>query len=152
MTASGWIEIALFVAIITALTPLLGRYMAWVFRRPHGREEQDWKHYARSVLVSSAVFFGLLYLILRTQSIHPWNPKDLASLPWDVSFNTTASFVTNTNWQFYAGETTMSNFSQMAGLAVQNFASAAVGIAVAIAFAALAFLALFLLLEAFDRV
>ena len=99
-----------------------------------GDREQDWKAYAKSVLVLSAVFFGLLYLVLRTQGIHPWNPKDLDSAPYDVTFNTTSSFVTNTNWQYYAGETTMSNFSQMAGLAVQNFVSAAVGIAVAIAF------------------
>ena len=147
MTAAGWIEIALYVAILTAIVPLLGGYMARVFRGElgigfvdraivaiGGDREQDWKAYAKSVLISSAVFFGLLYLILRTQSIHPWNPKDLASPPYDVAFNTTASFVTNTNWQYYAGETTLSNFSQMAGLAVQNFVSAAVGIAVAIAF------------------
>src|SRR5262245_5661319 len=133
MTAAGWLEIALYVAILTAITPVLGRYMAWVFRRPHRQEEQSWKQYARSVLVSSAVFFGVLYLILRTQSIHPWNPRGLHSMPWDVAFNTTASFVSNTNWQFYGGETTLSNFSQMTGLAVQNFASAAVGIAVAVA-------------------
>jgi potassium-transporting ATPase potassium-binding subunit len=147
MTAAGWVEIGLYVAILTAITPLLGGYMARVFRgelgiavvdraivRIAGEREQDWKAYARSVLVSSVVFFGLLYLILRTQGIHPWNPTDLDSAPWDVSFNTTASFVTNTNWQFYAGETTLSNFSQMAGLAVQNFVSAAVGVSVAIAF------------------
>ena len=76
----------------------------------------------------------MLYAILRTQGIHPWNPRDLSSGTWDVSFNTTASFLTNTNWQFYAGETTMSYFSQMAGLAVQNFISAGVGIAVVVAF------------------
>jgi K+-transporting ATPase ATPase A chain len=147
MTAAGWIEIALYIAILTAITPLLGGYMTRVYRGEirigiversivalGGNREQEWKGYARSVLVSSAVFFGLLYLILRSQGIHPWNPKDLASPPYDVAFNTTASFVTNTNWQFYAGETTMSNFSQMAGLAVQNFVSAAVGITVAIAF------------------
>jgi potassium-transporting ATPase potassium-binding subunit len=147
MTFAGWIEIALYVAILTAITPLLGGYMARVYRgeigiaavdrltdRLSGGQEQDWKQYARSVLVSSAVFFGLLYLILRTQGIHPWNPKGFDSPPYDVAFNTTASFITNTNWQYYAGETTMSNFSQMAGLAVQNFVSAAVGIAVAIAF------------------
>ena len=147
MSAAGWIEIALYVALITALTPLLGGYMARVFRGElglslvdraiaalGGDREQDWKAYARSVLVSSAVFFGLLLLILRTQELHPWNPKDLDPLPWDVAFNTTASFVTNTNWQFYAGETSLSHFSQMAGLTVQNFVSAAVGIAVCIAF------------------
>jgi potassium-transporting ATPase potassium-binding subunit len=147
MTAAGWIEIALFVAILTAITPLLGGYIARVFRDELGiavvdrlilrltrGQEQDWKAYARSVLVFSAVFFGLLYLILRTQGIHPWNPKHLDSAPWDVAFNTTSSYITNTNWQFYGGETTMSNFTQMAGLAVQNFVSAAVGISVAIAF------------------
>jgi K+-transporting ATPase ATPase A chain len=147
MSAAGWIEIALYIAILTALTPLLGGYMTRVYRGElaiglveraivalGGDREQDWKAYAKSVLISSAVFFGLLYLILRTQGIHPWNPKNLDSAPYDVAFNTTASFVTNTNWQYYAGETTMSNFSQMAGLAVQNFVSAAVGIAVAIAF------------------
>jgi K+-transporting ATPase ATPase A chain len=147
MTAAGWIEIALYVAILTAITPVLGGYMARVFRGEFGLavvdrtivalggdREQDWKAYAKSVLISSAVFFGLLYLILRTLGIHPWNPKRLDSLPWDVAFNTTSSFVTNTNWQFYAGETSLSNFSQMAGLAVQNFVSAAVGIAVCIAF------------------
>ena len=134
MTAAGWIEIGLYVAILTALTPVVGRYLAWVYRRPHNQPEQDWKRYARSVLVSSAVFWGLLYLILRTQGIHPFNPGGLDSAPWDVAFNTTSSFVTNTNWQFYGGETTMSNFSQMAGLAVQNFVSAAAGISVAIAF------------------
>ncbi len=147
MSAAGWIEIALYIAILTVITPLLGGYMTRVYRGEikirlversivalGGNREQDWKAYATSVLILSAVFFGLLYLILRTQGIHPWNPKNLDSAPWDVAFNTTASFVTNTNWQYYAGETTMSNFSQMAGLAVQNFISAAVGIAVAIAF------------------
>src|SRR4051812_14204492 len=122
MTAGGWIEIALYVATLTAITPLLGRHMARVFSGPARWGEQDWKAYAHSVLVFSAVSFGLLYLILRPR------------MPYDVTFNTAASFVTNTNWQFYAGETTLSNLQQMAGLAVQNFASAAVGIAVAIAF------------------
>ena len=95
---------------------------------------QDWKAYARSVLVFSVLGFGLLYLVLRTQTLHPFNPQDLSSPTWDLSFNTAASFVSNTNWQFYAGETTLSNFSQMFGLAVQNFVSAAVGIAVLAAF------------------
>jgi K+-transporting ATPase ATPase A chain len=127
-------EIALYALILTALTPVLGGYMARVFTRSHNRPQQDWKQYARSVLVFSAVSWGLLYLILRTQSIHPFNPHGFHSPPWDLAFNATSSFVTNTNWQYYAGETTMSNFSQMAGLAVQNFLSPAVGLAVAIAF------------------
>jgi potassium-transporting ATPase potassium-binding subunit len=97
------------------------------------RREQGWQSYARSVLVFSVLFFLLLYLILRTQTLHSWNPLNLTSPTWDLSFNTSASFLSNTNWQFYGGETTMTYFSQMAGLAVQNFVSAAVGIAVAIA-------------------
>ena len=151
MTVSGWIEILLYIALLTALTPVMGAYLARVFRgevtalgfveRPLYRllgvdpaRGQDWKRYARSVLIFSALFSVMLYVILRTQGIHPWNPRDLSSGTWDVSFNTTASFLTNTNWQFYGGETTMSYFSQMAGLAVQNFISAGVGIAVVAAF------------------
>ncbi|MBB4665052.1 potassium-transporting ATPase subunit KdpA [Conexibacter arvalis] len=152
-TAQGWLQVGLFCALLTALTPLLGAYMHKVFRgdailassagrvergfyrilRVDPGEEQDWKAYARSVLVVSLGSWLLLYLILRTQGIHPFNPAGFSSGPADLSFNTASSFVSNTNWQFYAGETTLSNFSQMAGLAVQNFVSAAVGIAVAIA-------------------
>jgi K+-transporting ATPase ATPase A chain len=151
MTAAGWIEVAVFAALLIALTPVLGGYMARVYRfepvfldRLAGPVErglyrilgvdpdrgQDWKAYARSVLTFSAVFWGLLYAILRTQGIHPWNPLGLGSGTWDLSFNTASSFVTNTNWQFYGGETTLTYFSQMAGLAVQNFVSAAAGMAV----------------------
>src|SRR5215218_10346606 len=122
MTAAGWIEIALYVAILTALTPLLGAYMARVYRfepvfldRIMGPVErgtyrllgvdpqrgQDWKAYARSTLVFSAVSWGLLYLILRTQGVHPFNPSGLHSGTWDLAFNTASSFVTNTNWQYY---------------------------------------------------
>ena len=154
MTFNGWLQIAFYVVVLTALTPLLGHYMARVytgervfltpllapverfFYRAIGtRPErgQDWKSYARSVLVFSALSWLLLYLILRTQSIQPFNPEGFGSAPWDVSFNTTSSFVSNTNWQFYGGETTLSYFSQMVGLAVQNFLSAAVGMAVLIA-------------------
>ena len=85
------------------------------------------------MIVFSLVSWLALYLILRTQGIHPFNPQGFHSGTWDVSFNTASSFVTNTNWQFYGGETTLSNFTQMAGLAVQNFVSAAVGIAVLVA-------------------
>jgi potassium-transporting ATPase potassium-binding subunit len=135
MGAAGWIEIALYIALLIAITPVLGAYMTRVYRgeigigvvdrltvRLFGDAEQDWKAYARSVLVSSAVFFVVLYVILRPR------------MPYDVTLNTTASFITNTNWQYYAGETTLTNLQQMAGLAVQNFVSAAVGISVAIAF------------------
>ena len=94
---------------------------------------QDWKGYARSVLVLSAVFGGALYLILRTQSVHPWNPRDLGAAPWDLSFNTARRSSPTRTGSTTRGETTMSSFSQMAGLAVQNFVSAGVGIAVLIA-------------------
>ncbi len=151
MTAQGWLQIAFFFAVLTALTPLIGGYMARVYQnetvlltrvlgpvervvyrmlRTDVRREQDWKSYGRTVLVFSVLFFGALYLILRTQGIHPWNPQGFHSGTWDETFNTASSFVTNTNWQFYGGETTMTYFSQMAGLAVQNFISAAVGMAV----------------------
>jgi potassium-transporting ATPase potassium-binding subunit len=154
MTPSGWLQIGLFFAVLTALTPLVGGYMARVFTgervfltpvvaplerllhrllRTDPEREQDWKGYARTVIVFNLVSFLALYLILRTQGIHPFNPQGFGAGPWDLSFNTAASFVTNTNWQFYAGETTLSNFAQMAGLTVQNFVSAAVGIAVLIA-------------------
>jgi len=150
VTVAGWSEIALFLAILTALTPVLGSYMARVYRgevvflarveRPllrllgaHPARGQDWKGYARSVLVFSAVSWLVLYLILRTQTLHPWNPEDLSSTTWDNAFNAASSFVTNTNWQYYGGETTLSHFSQTAGLAVQNFVSAAVGICVVVA-------------------
>ena len=151
MTGQGWLQIAIYVAVLTALTPVIGGYMARVFRgervllspvlRPVERltyrlirvdpsVSQDWKSYARTTIVFSALFWGALYLILRTQGIHPFNPEDFHSGTWDVTFNTTSSFISNTNWQYYGGETTMTYFSQMAGLAVQNFVSAAVGIAV----------------------
>ncbi|MBV9213270.1 MAG: potassium-transporting ATPase subunit A, partial [Actinobacteria bacterium] len=150
----GWLQIAVFFAVVVALVPPLGAYMARVFQgervflsrvlgpverlmyrviRVNTRTQQDWKAYARSLLIFSAVFWLALYLILRTQTLHPWNPQGFHSGTWDVTFNTVSSFVTNTNWQFYAGETTMTYFSQMAGLAVQNFVSAAVGIVVVIA-------------------
>jgi K+-transporting ATPase ATPase A chain len=154
MTVQGWLQIAVFLGLIVAITPLLGGYMARVFTgervllmralqpvergfyrllRVDHEQEQDWKAYARAVLVFSLVSWLALYAILRLQGHLPFNPAGVGPAPWDVTFNTTSSFVTNTNWQYYAGETTLSNFSQMAGLAVQNFLSAAVGIAVVVA-------------------
>jgi K+-transporting ATPase ATPase A chain len=152
VTAQGWLQIAIYVAVLTALVPVLGRYMARVYQnervfltpvvgplerliyRSMGvdaeRQGQDWKSYGKTVIVFSALFFGLLYLVLRTQGITPLNPEGFGAGPWNLSFNTTASFITNTNWQYYGGETTLSYFSQMFGLAVQNFISAAVGMAV----------------------
>jgi potassium-transporting ATPase potassium-binding subunit len=151
VTLQGWVQIAFYLAVLTALTPLLGGYMARVYTgertlldpvlgpierltyrtlRTDPRRGQDWKSYAKSVIVFSALFWLALYLILRTQGIHPFNPEGFHSAPWDVTFNTTSSFISNTNWQYYGGETTLSYFSQMAGLTVQNFVSAAVGMAV----------------------
>ena len=155
MTVQGWLQIAVYLVLLTALTPAIGAYMARVFRgeripvlstavapaerltyrliRANPDVEQDWRSYARTALVFSVLSWAALYLILSFQGSTPLNPEDFGSAPWDVTFNTASSFVSNTNWQFYGGETTMSYFSQMAGLAVQNFLSAAVGIAVAIA-------------------
>jgi K+-transporting ATPase ATPase A chain len=150
----GWVQYLVFFAILIAIVPLLGGYIARVFQGErvfltpvvgplerllyrvlgvNPAEGQDWKRYARSLLVFSGLFWLALYLILRTQHIQPWNPQGFHSGTWDVSFNTVSSFITNTDWQFYGGETTMTYFSQMAGLAVQNFLSAAVGIVVVIA-------------------
>jgi potassium-transporting ATPase potassium-binding subunit len=150
----GFVQIAIFCALIVAVVPVLGGYIAHVFRgertfldpvvgplergtyrllRVDPTHGQDWKAYARGVIFFSLAGWLLMFVILRTQTLHPWNPSDFHSGTWDLSFNTVSSFVTNTNWQYYGGETTLSYFSQMAGLAVQNFVSAATGIAVAIA-------------------
>src|SRR3954449_9705223 len=154
LVLQGWLQFAVFFALLVALVPLLGGYMARVYTAQRvflspvlGPVEgllyrvlgvdvgqgQDWKRYARSLLVFSAVFWLALYAILRTQTLHPFNPQGFHSPTWDVTFNTASSFLTNTNWQYYGGETTMTYFSQMVGLAVQNFVSAGVGIVVVIA-------------------
>src|SRR5690242_18473438 len=111
-------------------------WLGWLERgfyrlvRTQREREQDWKGYGVTVLVFSVLFWGLLYLIQRAQAHLFLNPDHVAGVPAHLSLNTAASFVTNTNWQFYGGEYTMSYLTQMAGLAVQNFVSAAVGIAV----------------------
>jgi K+-transporting ATPase ATPase A chain len=147
--AQGWLQLAVFVAIVIALTRPLGAYMARVFRnervflspvigpaerltyrllRVDPDDDQDWKVYARNLIAFSLFSWLALYLILRTQGIQPFNPAGFDSGPWDVSFNTASSFTSNTNWQYYGGETTLSYFAQMAGLTVQNFVTPAVGI------------------------
>jgi len=144
-----WTIVVLVVAL--AITwPLLGRYMAGVFEgrvnylawaerpfyrllRTNPEQEQSWKRYAASAVVFSGVFLGLGYLLLRIQGSLALNPQHLGAVPPALSFNTTVSFLTNTNWQNYAGETTMSYFSQIGVLTVEQFVSAAVGIAAAIA-------------------
>src|ERR1700742_5060609 len=157
MTFLGWLTIVLFIVILTALALPLGRYMAAVYTDEHtfldplfrtperllyrvmrvdADKGQDWKAYAKSAIIFSLAGWLLLYLILRTQTLWDFtglNPLHFHSAPWNVTFNPTSSFVTNTNWQYYGGETTMSYFSQMAGLTVQNFLSAGVGIVVAVA-------------------
>ncbi len=154
MTLNGWLQILVFFVLLVAITPVLGRYMARVYTgervflarllgpfergiyrviRADVKREQDWKSYAASLILFSLAGWLLLYLILRTQTIHPFNPQGYHSMPWNVAVNTVTSFLTNTNWQYYGGETTLSYFSQMAGLTVQNFVSAAVGICVAVA-------------------
>jgi K+-transporting ATPase ATPase A chain len=145
MSGQGIGQIVVYALVLIALGYPLGRYMAWVYNRERddvvergffrlfGRrsgEEQDWKGYAKTVLVFSVLFSGLLYLIQRVQGHLFLNPDHLKGVSSHIALNTTASFITNTNWQFYGGEYTMSYLSQMAGLAVQNFVSAAVGMAV----------------------
>jgi K+-transporting ATPase ATPase A chain len=150
MTFIGWLQIGLMFAAVALVAKPLGIYMArvfggelrflgWaetVFYGASGVErdkEQTWLGYTLAALTFSVASFLVLYLILRFQDVLPLNPQGFAGVPPDLAFNTAVSFVTNTNWQSYAGETTMSHLSQMAGLAVQNFASAAVGMALAVA-------------------
>ena len=154
MTVNGWLQILFFLAAIFAVTPLIGGYMARVFTRQRtwldrvirpverlvyrltGVDEargMRWTEYATAVLMFSAVSLLVLYAMQRLQRVLPFNPQGLGAVAPDLAFNTAISFTTNTNWQAYAGETTMSYFTQMAGLACQNFVSAAAGMAVAIA-------------------
>ena len=154
MTANGWVQIGLLFVVLLAVTKPLGVYLARVFAgektfldpvlRPLERllyricgvdenTEMDWKEYTVSMLLFSAVSMVLLYAIERVQQWLPWNPQHFPAVPAALAFNTAASFTTNTNWQNYSGESTMSYFTQMAGLAYHNFVSAAVGIALAIA-------------------
>jgi len=156
MTANGWLQILLFLALILLVTKPLGVYMARVFNRektfldpvlrPIERllhrvtrvdesHEMRWTEYAIAMLLFSMVSMLVLYLMERLQGYLPFNPQKFGAVaPAHLAFNTAASFTTNTNWQVYSGETTMSYFTQMAGLAYHNFVSAATGIALAIAF------------------
>ena len=155
MTANGWLQIIVFLAVLLAVTKPLGIYMARVFNRERTfldpvlrpverllyrltlvdqEHEMRWTEYAFSMLLFSGVSMLVLYLIERVQQILPLNPQKFAAVAPDLAFNTAASFTTNTNWQNYGGEATMSYLTQMAGLAYHNFVSAAVGIALAIAF------------------
>src|SRR5947199_10473687 len=156
MTANGWFQILLFLVLIFLVTKPLGIFMARVFNRektfldpalrPVERllyrvtgvdetHEMRWTEYAIAMLLFSMVSMLVLYLMQRLQGYLPFNPQKFGAVtPAHLALNTAASFTTNTNWQAYAGETTMGYFTQMAGLAYHNFVSAAVGIALAIAF------------------
>jgi K+-transporting ATPase, KdpA len=155
MKISDWIQLALFVGILLAITKPLGVYLCQVldadgrtFLDPvlkpienlvyrltgvDSRTEQDWKHYTLAMLLFSAVSMLFTYTILRLQAVLPLNPQGLPALSEHLSFNTAASFTTNTNWQSYVGESTMSYFSQMVALTFHNWLSAATGIAIAAA-------------------
>ena len=156
MTVNGWIQILLYMAIIFAITKPLGSYMYRVFegdRQPlprlfgaierllyklcgvDSKQQQDWKQYTLAMLVFSAITLLVTYGIERLQHILPLNPQNFPPVAPDLAFNTAASFTTNTNWQAYTGESTMSYLTQMAGLAWHNFMSAAVGIGIALALA-----------------
>ncbi len=155
MTANGWLQIALFFACVLALTKPMGSYLTAVFERrrtwldpvlaPVERllyratgiradEEMRWTEYLVAMLTFSACTLVLTYLVERLQGHLPWNPQHLAGVAPDLAWNTAVSFTTNTNWQSYTPETTMSYLTQMLGLATHNFWSAAVGLALAIAF------------------
>ena len=154
MSANGWFQIGLFFVVILLVTRPLGSFLVKVFRRERtlldpvlvpiektiyrltgisAEKEMKWTEYGVAMLVFSAVSMIALYLIERTQAWLPLNPEHLANVPPDLAWNTAISFTSNTNWQAYVPESTMSYFTQMAGLAYHNFTSAAVGIALAIA-------------------
>ncbi len=155
MSLNGWLQIALFIALILLLAKPMGSYMARVFDRRrtwldpvlvpcerllyrltgvNPNEEMRWTQYAVAMLIFSAATLVLTYAIERLQAVLPLNPQHLANVAPDLAFNTAVSFTTNTNWQAYTPETTMSYLTQMLGLATHNFWSAAVGLALAIAF------------------
>jgi potassium-transporting ATPase potassium-binding subunit len=154
MTITGWLQAALVFALVCAFVKPLGAYMARVFEgervflspvlapverglyrlcRIDADREMGWKPYAFSVVAFSLVSFAYLYVLLRVQAFLPLNPQGFGNLAPDLAWNTAISFMTNTNWQFYSGESTMSYLSQMAGLGWHMFVSAGTGIAIAIA-------------------
>jgi potassium-transporting ATPase potassium-binding subunit len=154
MTTNGWMQIILYCVVIIAITPLLGGYLTRVFNGEHTlltpvlhpveralyrlcgvdeTAEQNWVGYAIAMLAFSFAGFVSLYALQRLQGMLPFNPQDQGAISPDSSFNTSVSFITNTNWQSYVPETTMSYLTQMAGLTVHNFVSAATGIAMAVA-------------------
>src|SRR6188768_113217 len=156
MTANGWLQIIVYFVVILAITRPLGNYMHRAFEGPQrplprvfgpierfllklcgvkGDESQTWKGYTVFLLAFSAIGVVVTYLFQRLQHVLPLNPQSLGAVSTDSAFNTAVSFTTNTNWQGYAGESTMSYLTQMAGLAWHNFTSAAIGIGIALALA-----------------
>jgi potassium-transporting ATPase potassium-binding subunit len=154
MTVNGWIQIAIYFAVLTALVVPLGRYMARVFQgertfmspilRPveialyrvagvDETREQHWLTYTVAMLLFNAAGFACVYALMRLQGWLPLNPAGMSAVAPDLTFNTAVSFATNTNWQNYGGESTLSYLTQMVGLTTQNFVSAATGIALAVA-------------------
>jgi K+-transporting ATPase ATPase A chain len=155
MTLNGWLQILFYFVVVLLVTKPMGVFMARVFSRErtfldpvlrpverliyrltgvNEEREMRWTEYSIAMLLFSGVSMLVLYLLERTQQWLPFNPQKIAAIPQDLAFNTAASFTTNTNWQFYTGEQVMSYLTQMAGLAYHNFFSAAVGIALAVAF------------------
>ncbi|HEY5511215.1 MAG TPA: potassium-transporting ATPase subunit KdpA, partial [Prolixibacteraceae bacterium] len=151
MTIQDFIQIMLFFTLLIGLTPILGNFMykvftgskhfmlpvfGWLERLTYKfsginpDEETNWKSYTFNLLMFNLVGFIFVFLIQLFQAQLPLNPANLPNVSWHSAFNTAVSFMTNTNWQGYAGETTLSYFVQMIGLTVQNFVSAATGIAV----------------------
>jgi K+-transporting ATPase ATPase A chain len=154
MSVNGWLQIGFYMAILLLLVKPLGWYMArvyeqqsvglervlgpverWMYRLAgvQSQEEMDWKSYASALLLFNAAGFLLLYILMRVQEWLPLNPMQFPAPAADLAFNTAASFTSNTNWQAYGGETTLSYLTQMLGLTVQNFVSAAMGMAVLVA-------------------
>src|SRR5262245_49530334 len=154
MTLIGWLQIVLYCAIIFALTKPLGGYMTRVFKGERtllspalepvetalyrvanidSKREQHWLSYTVAMLLFHVAGFAILYGLLRLQDMLPFNPAGQSAVPADLAFNTAVSFVTNTNWQNYGGESTLSYLAQMLGLTHQNFLSAATGVVLAVA-------------------
>ncbi|MBA4018234.1 MAG: potassium-transporting ATPase subunit KdpA [Pirellula sp.] len=153
---AGWLEVGIFLVVLTAAAKPLGKYMALVYEgKPCGLDrllgpverrlyrvsgvepqvEMNWRRYAVALLIFNLLGLLAVYVLQRLQDVLPANPQDLPAVAPDLAFNTAVSFATNTNWQAYSGESTLSYLTQMLGLAVQNFLSAATGMAVLVAFA-----------------
>jgi K+-transporting ATPase ATPase A chain len=156
MKANDVIQLLLYFGLLIGLSPLLGRFMArvfegkrtfvsgvfgpaerWIYRLSgvDAKEEMSWKRYFAAVLIFNVIGLITLMALEMTQQWLPLNPQKFPNVPWALALNTAISFITNTNWQAYSGENTMSYLTQMAGLAVHNFLSAATGIAILVAFA-----------------